>query len=110
MDWEGGTIGAIVPALMGHGEAGRASPWPFFFDSACCKHPDLSPETKETAADTAYRRLCLSYPATGCGLREQVLDYPAVSHQGDRSASVGVVFHGWIDTEVVIETRRNVIW
>lgn len=29
MDWEGGTIGAIVPALMGHGEAGRASPWPF---------------------------------------------------------------------------------
>ena len=26
MDWEGGTIGAIVPALMGHGEAGRASP------------------------------------------------------------------------------------
>ena len=31
MDWEGGTIGAIVPALMGHGEAGRASPWPFSF-------------------------------------------------------------------------------
>ncbi|TWT82836.1 hypothetical protein CA13_42990 [Planctomycetes bacterium CA13] len=31
MDWEGGTIGVIVPALMGHGEAGRASPWPFFF-------------------------------------------------------------------------------
>ncbi|MEC8475669.1 MAG: hypothetical protein VXZ38_13525 [Planctomycetota bacterium] len=30
MDWEGGTIGAIVPALMGYGEAGRASPWPFF--------------------------------------------------------------------------------
>ncbi len=29
MDWEGGTIGAIVPAMMGHGEAGRASPWPF---------------------------------------------------------------------------------
>ena len=31
MDWEGGTIGAIVPALMGHGEAGRASPWPFSY-------------------------------------------------------------------------------
>lgn len=26
MDWEGGTVGAVVPALMGHGEAGRASP------------------------------------------------------------------------------------
>lgn len=33
MDWEGGTIGVIVPALMGHGEAGRASPWPFFMRS-----------------------------------------------------------------------------
>jgi len=31
MDWEGGTIGTIVPELMGCGEAGRASPWPFFF-------------------------------------------------------------------------------
>ena len=34
MDWEGGTIGAIVPALMGYGEAGRASPWPFFMHAA----------------------------------------------------------------------------
>ena len=34
MDWEGGTIGAIVPALMGYGEAGRASPWPFFMRKA----------------------------------------------------------------------------
>ena len=34
MDWEGGTIGAIVPALMGYGEAGRASPWPFFMRNA----------------------------------------------------------------------------
>jgi hypothetical protein len=32
MDWEGGTNGAIVPALMGYGEAGRASPWPFSCD------------------------------------------------------------------------------
>ena len=31
MDWEGGTNGAFVPHLMGHGEAGRASPWPFFY-------------------------------------------------------------------------------
>ncbi|TWU39925.1 hypothetical protein Q31b_32410 [Novipirellula aureliae] len=31
MDWEGGTISVIVPALMGHVEAGRASTWPFFF-------------------------------------------------------------------------------
>ena len=37
MDWEGGTIGAIVPALMGHGEAGRASPWPFSFSMALKK-------------------------------------------------------------------------
>ncbi len=37
MDWEGGTIGAIVPALMGHGEAGRASPWPFFFADAAIR-------------------------------------------------------------------------
>ncbi len=29
MDWEGGTMGAIVLAMMGHVEAGRASSWPF---------------------------------------------------------------------------------
>jgi len=60
MDWEGGTIGAIVPALMGHGEAGRASPWPFSFPFC---HPDktigqLKPAQK-TAAKALLRRLSL---------------------------------------------------
>ena len=43
MDWEGGTIGAIVPALMGHGEAGRASPWPFSFSQFPIVKPKKQP-------------------------------------------------------------------
>ncbi len=47
MDWEGGTIGAIVPALMGYGEAGRASPWPFFMRcSICLADPILVKENR----------------------------------------------------------------
>ena len=104
MDWEGGTIGAIVPALMGHGEAGRASPWPFSFQ----QFPIL--KTKETAADAVHRRLSLLCLAVGGGLREQFLDDAPVTHQSDRTARAAVVLHGGIDSEVVVEACRNVIW
>ncbi len=104
MDWEGGTIGAIVPALMGHGEAGRASPWPFSFS----QFPIVKP--KKTAADAEHRRLSLFCFRVGSGLREQFFDDTPVTHQGDRTARAGVVFHGGIDPEVVVEACCNVIW
>jgi|GEM_PF-2893858 hypothetical protein len=72
MDWEGGTIGAIVPALMGYGEAGRASPWPFF--------------------------LCQPRITGNLQLRKQLCDYFPVSYKCDGSTSVAVKLRCRIDS------------
>jgi hypothetical protein len=96
MDWEGGTNGAIVPALMGHGEAGRASPWPF----SCADVLDLHPKAPtQNSRRRKLRRLFLlsvteRYENSCCTMlpsRTKVMGRPVV----ESYSSVGSIPKLW---------------
>ena len=114
MDWEGGTIGAIVPALMGHGEAGRASPWPFFFAHVVDPIADVSARRNSHERQPPEHRLggCFRcWHARGHRCAKRTVGRSTLP---SRTSVIGrPVFESYssagIDAQVVVEAGRDIV-
>ena len=109
MDWEGGTIGAIVPALMGHGEAGRASPWPFFFANAAIRCVRVNSKKQKNGRPSIAWATVFFLDAEDISLREELVDHIAVADQGDGATRIRVVLKAGIDAQVVVEAGSDIV-